>query len=129
MQAVAHELSTSEEVGGVPVTRRPDAGFAAMAYGWATGKDLASLLSAPGAPTDAPVALISAGDFVRNVKQLIDLLRQLAQVLADEATADSRPAGGRFPVPGGGGGFVGRQGRRQRGPGGVSRGSGAAAGH
>ena len=32
---------------------------------------------------------ISAGDFVRNVKQLIDLLRQLGEVLADEADARS----------------------------------------
>jgi hypothetical protein len=32
---------------------------------------------------------ISAGDFVRNVKQLIDLLRQLGEVLADPRSAQS----------------------------------------
>ena len=30
---------------------------------------------------------ISPGDFVRNVKQLIDLLRQLGEVLPDEGSA------------------------------------------
>ena len=40
----------------------------------------------PTAPAGAR-NLISAGDFVRNVKQLIDLLRQMAEVLADETAA------------------------------------------
>ena len=43
------------------------------------------------APLDAGphgrVASLSAGDFVRNVKQLIDLLRQFGQVLPDPAAA------------------------------------------
>jgi ATP-dependent RNA helicase HelY len=33
--------------------------------------------------------VISAGDFVRNVKQLIDLLRQLGQVLPDRGSAEA----------------------------------------
>jgi hypothetical protein len=37
---------------------------------------------------EAP-APISAGDFVRSVKQLIDLLRQLASAVEDEAVATS----------------------------------------
>lgn len=76
VQAVAAELTPAEELAGLPTTRSPDPGFARLAHGWAKGKDLATLLED-----------MSAGDFVRNVKQLIDLLRQLAGVLADEDDA------------------------------------------
>lgn len=78
VQAVAGELAAAEELAGLPVTRAPDAGFAHLAYGWARGKDLAALVDD-----------MSAGDFVRNVKQLIDLLRQLANVLSDEKSASA----------------------------------------
>jgi ATP-dependent RNA helicase HelY len=78
VQALAGELAASEELAGLPVTRTPDPGFAHLAYGWARGKDLASL-----------VQDMSAGDFVRNVKQLIDLLRQLANVLPDQKSASA----------------------------------------
>ncbi|MCL6091742.1 MAG: hypothetical protein M1435_02150, partial [Actinobacteria bacterium] len=76
VQAVAQELAAAEELAGLPATRPPDAGFAWLAYGWAKEKDLATLLE------DMP-----AGDFVRNMKQLIDLLRQLSNVLADQTSA------------------------------------------
>jgi ATP-dependent RNA helicase HelY len=88
VQGVARELSTDEKLAGLPVTRGPDAGFATLAYGWARGRELANLLAAPDTP-DAPGVAISAGDFVRNVKQLIDLLRQLGEVLADQESAAS----------------------------------------
>ena len=63
---------------GLPLTRRPDPGFIDLAYGWAAGQDLEQLIA------DEE---ISGGDFVRNIKQLIDLLRQLGQVAPDPATA------------------------------------------
>jgi ATP-dependent RNA helicase HelY len=75
---IAAELNRSEEDAGLPLTRLPDAGFMTVAYGWAAGDDLESLLG------DAEV---SGGDFVRNVKQLLDLLRQLGDVAPDPATA------------------------------------------
>jgi ATP-dependent RNA helicase HelY len=60
------------------MTRRPDPGFIGLAHGWASGQGLEQLI----ADED-----ISGGDFVRNVKQLIDLLRQLGEVAPDPATA------------------------------------------
>jgi ATP-dependent RNA helicase HelY len=87
VQAVARELAEAEEAGGLPATRSPDPGFATLACGWAQGKELSHLLvpvEVPGAPRASG---ISAGDFVRNVKQLIDLLRQLGEVLPDEGSA------------------------------------------
>ncbi|HUS62465.1 MAG TPA: DEAD/DEAH box helicase [Acidimicrobiales bacterium] len=60
------------------ITRQPDAGFAAIAYRWASGHDLTKVL------LDED---LTGGDFVRNVKQLVDLLRQLGSIAADPATA------------------------------------------
>jgi ATP-dependent RNA helicase HelY len=96
VQTVAQELNNAEQVAGLPGTRSPDAGFAVLAHGWATGKELAALLTPPPVRPDAQAAPgpgVSAGDFVRNVKQLIDLLRQLSEVLADEASADAARRG------------------------------------
>lgn len=64
----------------LPLTRRPDPGFAALAFDWASDIDLDDL----GGMTLAP------GDFVRVSRQLVDLVRQLRDVspeLADEANA------------------------------------------
>jgi ATP-dependent RNA helicase HelY len=70
---LAAELNSAEEDAGLPLTRRPDPGFVGLAHAWAAGEDLAEVIS------DEE---ISGGDFVRNIKQLIDLIRQLA----DQAT-------------------------------------------
>ena len=88
VQTVARELSADEEAIGVPVTRAPDSGFAALAFGWARGQELGQLLAPLENGPQARGAIISAGDFVRNVKQLIDLLRQLGQVLPDQGSAE-----------------------------------------
>ena len=87
IQAVAQELAADEQAVGLPVTRSPDPGFAALAHGWARGQELGKLLE-PLETGPHARAVISAGDFVRNVKQLIDLLRQLGQVLPDEGSAE-----------------------------------------
>ena len=63
---------------GLPPTRPPDPGFVALAHAWAAGEELADVLD------DEE---LSGGDFVRNVKQLIDLLRQLGDVAPEPATA------------------------------------------
>ena len=78
VQAMARELVEAEDEAGLPHTRLPDPGFAAYAHGWAAGRDLERLLE------DQE---LSGGDFVRNVKQLIDLLRQLGEVAPVPATA------------------------------------------
>jgi ATP-dependent RNA helicase HelY len=75
---IATELNRAEDAAGLPLTRQPDMGFAAFAYRWADGDDLTRVIGDEG---------VSGGDFVRNVKQLIDLLRQLGDHAPDAATA------------------------------------------
>ncbi len=74
---LAAELNGAEEEAGLPLTRRPAPGFVGLAHAWAAGEDLAEVIA-----DDE----MSGGDFVRNVKQLIDLLRQLGDRAADPAT-------------------------------------------
>ena len=71
-------LVASEGRAGLLPTRLPDPGFAGLAHAWASGDDLVEILE------DEE---LSGGDFVRNVKQLVDLLRQLADVAPAGATA------------------------------------------
>jgi ATP-dependent RNA helicase HelY len=78
LERLATELNQVEDEAGLPLTRRPDAGFSAAAYGWAAGEGLAEVIA------DEE---LSGGDFVRNVKQLIDLLRQLGDVAPAPQTA------------------------------------------
>ena len=56
----------------------PIPGFTAAIHAWAEGDDLADILE------DEEM---TGGDFVRNVKQVIDLLRQIADVAPSPATA------------------------------------------
>ncbi len=93
VQSVALQLNLDELSLGLVKTRAPDSGFVTLASGWANGKELAALLAPLDDGSGRRSALISAGDFVRNVKQLIDLLRQLGDVLADvEAARSAREA-------------------------------------
>jgi ATP-dependent RNA helicase HelY len=79
------EVVDAEERAGLPATRELDAGFVAMAHAWASGEELPAVLE------DEE---LSGGDFVRVVKQLIDVLRQLADAapLLDTSRAASRAA-------------------------------------
>jgi ATP-dependent RNA helicase HelY len=74
------DLNVAEDDAGLPETRPPDAGFAAAAHAWAKGLDLEDVL------VDEE---LTGGDFVRNVKQLIDLLRQVGDVASSPATASA----------------------------------------
>jgi len=78
LEKLAAALNDVEEEAGLPRTRRPDPGFFAAAYGWAAGEGLADVIEEEE---------LSGGDFVRNVKQLIDLLRQLGDAAPVPATA------------------------------------------
>ncbi|MEW6154608.1 MAG: DEAD/DEAH box helicase [Actinomycetota bacterium] len=78
LEKLARDLNQAEDEAGLPLTRPPDPGFFAAAYGWAAGEGLAEVIA------DEE---ITGGDFVRNVKQLIDLLRQLGDVAPEPATA------------------------------------------
>ena len=77
---LSSELNSAEDDAGLPLTRRPDPGFVGLAAAWAAGEELAEVIE------DEE---ISGGDFVRNVKQLVDLLRQLGDVAPDPSTASS----------------------------------------
>ncbi len=65
------ELTRRERDARLPLTRQPDPGFMAIAHGWASGGDLDDVLE----PEE-----ITAGDFVRTAKLLVDVLRQIAQL-------------------------------------------------
>lgn len=75
---LARDLNVAEEQAGLPLTRPPDATFAALAFAWASGGDLDEILE------DEE---LSGGDFVRNVKQLLDLCRQLGDLAPVPQTA------------------------------------------
>ena len=59
-------------------TRAPDPGFAEAAWRWARGEGLVRVLER---------GELAAGDFVRNAKQLIDLLSQIAYLAPEPSTA------------------------------------------
>ncbi len=78
IERVWKDLSLTERDQRLRETRRPDPGFTAAIHAWAQGDDLADILD------DEEM---TGGDFVRNVKQVIDLLRQLAEVAPAPETA------------------------------------------
>jgi ATP-dependent RNA helicase HelY len=78
------ELDHLEQRHGLSFLREPDPGFVWAAYRWARGAKLEDVLdSVPG---------LTPGDFVRSMKQLIDLLDQVA--VASRADAATRPGRG-----------------------------------
>jgi ATP-dependent RNA helicase HelY len=78
LEQLWRELSLNEDDAGLPETRPPDPARAAVVHDWATGEDLADVLALDDE--------ITGGDFVRHVKQCIDLLRQVAEVAPDTGT-------------------------------------------
>jgi ATP-dependent RNA helicase HelY len=63
------QLESIEEDFGVKTQREPDFGFAFASFKWASGHSLSHVLKGSD---------MTVGDFVRNIKQLIDLLTQIA---------------------------------------------------
>jgi ATP-dependent RNA helicase HelY len=63
---------------GVNQTIASSNGFAAIAHAWASGIDLQVVLEHED---------IGAGDFVRNIRQLVDMLRQIAEVAPNRTTS------------------------------------------
>ena len=74
---ISYELEEIEEEAGLAVHRPPDPTFVAVAFAWAAGEGFAEVVEAEE---------LSGGDFVRTMKQLIDVLRQLALVAPERAT-------------------------------------------
>jgi ATP-dependent RNA helicase HelY len=73
------ELDQLERRNGLSFLREPDLGFVWAAYRWVRGAKLEDVLdSVPG---------LTPGDFVRSMKQLIDLLDQIAGAASHDAQA------------------------------------------
>ncbi len=77
------ELDAIESDNSLSFLREPDFGFAWAAFCWARGHRLDAVLTECG---------LSAGDFVRAVKQLIDLLDQIAAAADPRLAASARAA-------------------------------------
>ena len=77
MARIAGELDSIEHEHKLSFLREPDAGFAWAAHAWAQGRPLEEVLSSD----------LTPGDFVRAVKQLIDLLDQVAAAAGAEPVA------------------------------------------
>jgi ATP-dependent RNA helicase HelY len=81
LTALHAELHALEARHGLEITRRPDPGIVDATYRWARGANLLQVLTH---------ADITAGDFVRWMRQVIDLLGQVAQAVgADDPVRGS----------------------------------------
>ncbi|MBM3660480.1 MAG: RNA helicase, partial [Actinobacteria bacterium] len=76
------DLNHAEDDLRLPATRPPDPGFTPVIHEWARGDALIDVLDDE----------LTAGDFVRNVKQTADLLRQIAEVSPDPGVRDAARA-------------------------------------
>ena len=75
--AASEDLSAEERAAGLGGHRPPDPGFFAAAHGWTAGHTLSTVVG------DEE---LTGGDFVRTMKQLVDLARQVALVAPQAAT-------------------------------------------
>jgi ATP-dependent RNA helicase HelY len=80
---LSQRLGVAETNHGLVVHRPPEAGFMGAALDWASGTALVDVLEEDE---------LTAGDFVRTIKQLIDLLRQLSIVLFEEVDRNAASA-------------------------------------
>ncbi|MFZ4516206.1 MAG: DEAD/DEAH box helicase [Acidimicrobiia bacterium] len=77
LETIWRDLSANEHDAGIEATRAPDAGFVAYAHDWVRGESLSELLDDE----------LTGGDFVRQIRQLIDLLRQIGDAAPDPDVA------------------------------------------
>jgi ATP-dependent RNA helicase HelY len=77
IERLSAELAFLEQHHGLATHRPPDPTFFAVAYAWVAGEGFAEVVAEEE---------LTGGDFVRTVKQLIDLLGQIAQVATDPTT-------------------------------------------
>ena len=84
MSSLWRRLADAEADLGLAFLREPDPGFAWTAWRWAGGADLELVLD------DDPD--LTAGDFVRWCKQLVDLLGQVALVAPEPVRGNARAA-------------------------------------
>ena len=95
LQRTWRRVRRTEDEHQVQLCRELEAGFATPTFHWASGRPLDDVL----AETD-----MAPGDFVRNCKQLVDLLRQVEEVAPPtspgRSVARDRPCSGRRRVHG-----------------------------
>ncbi len=81
LQRLWRKVRRTEDEHQVQLCRELEAGFATPIYHWAEGETLDDIL----AETE-----MAPGDFIRNCKQLVDLLRQIEEVASAETAAQVR---------------------------------------
>jgi ATP-dependent RNA helicase HelY len=79
IQAASEDLAADEQSSELGVHRGPDPGFFGAAHAWTAGHELRTVVG------DEE---LTGGDFVRTMKQLIDLARQVGDVAPSAATRD-----------------------------------------
>ena len=82
IESISRRITASEIRAGLLPHRAPDAGFMATAFDWSHGTSLFDILDEDD---------VTAGDFVRTMKQLIDILRQFT-TLDDQSVSTSTSA-------------------------------------
>ena len=86
LEDLSMKIQDLEAARGLPVHRFPDPNFAIAASRWAAGNSLTKVLDS--------VPEMSPGDFVRTVRQIVDLLRQIERVADDDALRRSAKVAG-----------------------------------
>ena len=79
IEQISKRLALSEHRAGLQSHRAPDPGFIATTHDWSKGVSLFDILDEDD---------VTAGDFVRTMKQLIDLLRQFSMITSEEINSD-----------------------------------------
>ncbi len=77
IESTSRDLRLLEHQARLTMHRSPDPTYIAIAYAWAVGEDFAEVVEAEE---------LSGGDFVRTMKQLIDLSRQVALIAPSPET-------------------------------------------
>lgn len=80
LEALWATLAATEEAAGLEPIAAPDPGFARSVLAWTAGGDLADVLGDD----------FTGGEFVRNVRLVADLLRQMAKVAPPRLAATAR---------------------------------------
>jgi ATP-dependent RNA helicase HelY len=74
VEQVWEQLADRERSAGLEPTRAPDAGLAVQVWQWAQGDELDDVLTG---------TVLTGGDLVRGVRQIVDLCRQIGVAYAD----------------------------------------------
>ncbi|MDE0803102.1 MAG: DEAD/DEAH box helicase [Acidimicrobiales bacterium] len=79
IDGIVRRLASDEEALGLPPSTGGDHNFAILAHEWCAGEGLGELL-------ESGAIDLTGGDFVRTIRQLVDLVRQIGQLAESEAT-------------------------------------------